>query len=70
VFLLDLGDISYISREILSARKTKVLFKESEAWMELTEADGIKVVYGEKVERAMTAVLRGVKMRMLFRYIR
>ena len=59
-----------ISREmILSARKTidEVLCKESEAcfnseeWMELMEADGVKFEDGEKVEWAMAAVLRGVK---------
>ena len=59
-----------ISREmILSARKTidDVLCKESEAcfnsdeWMELMEADGVKFEDGEKVEWAMAAVLRGVK---------
>ena len=59
-----------ISREmILSARKTidEVLCKESEAcfnseeWMELMEADGVRFEDGEKVEWTMAAVLRGVK---------
>ena len=59
-----------ISREmVMTARRTmdEVLCKESEAcfnsdeWMELMEADGVRFEDGEKVEWAMAAVLRGVK---------
>jgi hypothetical protein len=49
-----------VSREvILIARKTidEVLFKESESWMELVAADGVKFKHGEEDEWAMTAVL-------------
>jgi hypothetical protein len=54
---------------ILSARKAidEVLCKESEAcfnseeWMELMEAEGVKFEDGEKVVWVMTADLRGVK---------
>ena len=61
------GDIS--KEMILNARRTidDVLCKESEAcfnsdeWMELMEADGVRFEDGEKVEWSMAAVLRGVK---------
>jgi hypothetical protein len=55
------GDV--LREVILIARKTidEVLFKESESWMELVAADGVKFKHGEEDEWAMTAVLRGVK---------